>query len=221
MKSTGALDLVVLVPGADERETLDELLSHRQASLGIRSISHRLVKHLQRDSGCFHTGPQILQPFQRIAHHALVVFDHEGSGQEARSAQQVTDDVERRLSLSGWGDRAAAVVIEPELEVWVWSDSPEVDRVLGWRDPSRRLRPWLAEQGLWSAEVAKPRRPKESLERALHTVRVRRSAAIYRQIARRVGLERCQDPAFLRLRNVLHGWFPKEPLLVSNSQVAS
>ncbi len=209
MTTGPALDLVVLVPGADERETLDELLARRPSSLGIREVCYQLLKHTQRDPGCFQTGPQILQPYQHLAAHALVVFDHEGSGQENRSISDVTEDLKRRLRLSGWGQRAEVVVIKPELEVWVWSDSPEVDRVLGWGGSSPRLRPWLAEQGAWPEGAVKPPRPKESLERALRQVRIRRSAAIYRDLAARVGLVRCRDASFLRLKRILQAWFPR------------
>jgi hypothetical protein len=42
-----------------------------------------------------------------------------------------SDGTLRLLALftSGWENRAAAVVLDPELEIWVWSDSPEVEAV--------------------------------------------------------------------------------------------
>ncbi|MCP4658230.1 MAG: hypothetical protein GY856_22690 [bacterium] len=208
MTGDRTLDLVVLVPGADEREALDELLSVRHASLGIRRVRYRLVKHSQRDPGCFHTGPQLLQPYQRLAEHALIVFDHEGSGQEGRNPQEVAEDLRHRMSLTGWGERAEVVVIHPELEVWIWSDSPQVDQVLGWKRRRLDLRPWMVEHGLWPEEALKPPRPKESLERALREVSLRRSAALYRELAASVGLERCRDASFRQFRAILRSWFP-------------
>lgn len=202
---TWSMDLVVLVPGSDEREALDELLARRRQSLGIREISFRFVKHPQRDPGCFHTGPQLLQPYQGRADHALVVLDHEGSGQERRSTEDVRADLSQRLRVSGWGDRAEVLVIEPELEIWIWSDSPEVDRALRWTKGS--LRKWMAERQIWPEGELKPSRPKESLEAALRQVSVRRSAAIYRQLAGSVGLERCTDPSFERFKSILRSWF--------------
>lgn len=45
MSNGFSLDLIVLVPGKDERETLDGLLSTRINSLGIRRISFQLLVH--------------------------------------------------------------------------------------------------------------------------------------------------------------------------------
>ena len=53
--------------------------------------------------------------------------------------ENLETEAEQRLSSSGWDDRAVAIVLDPELEIWVWSDSPEVDDVLGWRGRIPRL----------------------------------------------------------------------------------
>ena len=202
------LDLVILVPGKDDRETLDGLLKSRRESLGIRPVKYELLVHQHRDPGCFHEAPNVLQPFQRRARNALVMFDHEGSGLEERSRDDVIADLKGRISASGWGDRGEVILLEPELEIWVWSDSPNVDAVLGWTGHMPRLRDWMSEKGLWQTGEPKPKRPKESLIAALREVRMRRSSAIYRRLAEGVGLERCQDDEFQRLRILLRGWFP-------------
>lgn len=202
------LDLVVLVPGKDEREALDGLLSARGRSLQIRPLRSEMLVHPRRDPGCFHEAPAVLQPYQQRAAHALVLFDHEGSGQEQRSTEALVRDVEGRLSGSGWGDRARVLIIQPELEVWVWSDSLEVDIALGWEGRMPRLRDWLVERGFWPSDHLKPTRPKESFLAALREVRMKRSSSIYRQLAERVGLERCQDRSFADLKLLLGAWFP-------------
>jgi hypothetical protein len=208
MIGAASLDLIVLVPGKDERETLDGLLSARCSSLGIRPVRHEILVHPRRDPGCFHEAPAVLQTYQRRAHHALVVLDHEGSGQEDRSPAQVAADLLRRMNESGWGNRAAAIVIEPELEIWVWSDSPHVDRVFGWQGRPPGLRQWLAIHGFWPEGQPKPARPKEGLLKALRQASVQRSSALYRQLAEKVSLERCHDASFQQLKEVLVGWFP-------------
>jgi hypothetical protein len=132
---TAKLDLVVLVPGKDERQTFEGLLSTRCDSLCIRPpIFEIIVGSIGRDPGCYRRGPSILQQYVRRASHGLIVFDHEGSGQETRSADEVEAEVRRRLRDAGWNDRADVIVIRPELEAWVWSDSLHVDTVLGWND---------------------------------------------------------------------------------------
>lgn len=72
-------------------------------------------------------------------------------------------DVEGRLSAAGWDNRAAAVVISPELESWVWSDSPQVDLALAWTGQDMPLRDWLRKQGLLEAGAIKPTEPKRAL----------------------------------------------------------
>jgi hypothetical protein len=208
MNTDPPLDLVVLVPGKDDRETLDGLLSKRHESLGIRSIRYQILVHPRRDPGCFHEAPDILQVFQRRARRALVILDHEGSGQEKRALREVAADLKRRLAASGWGDRAAAIIIAPELETWVWSDSPHVDRTLGWGGRAPRLRDWLAAQGLWPANCQKPPRPKESFQAALREAKIRLSSAIFRELAERVGLKDCQDQTFQQFRDLMQDWFP-------------
>ena len=200
-------DLVVLLPGKDERAMIEGLLA-RGASLGIRPVRPEFVVHHQRDPGCYKNAEALLRLFANRARHALVMFDHEGSGQEGRSAREVEEDVRDRLRRSGWEDRAEVLVLEPELETWVWSDSPVVAEALGWERREPPLRRWLEERGLWNPGEPKPHRPKEAVEAALETVRLSRSSAIYGRIAAGVSLKRCVDPSFLRLTQILKEWFP-------------
>ncbi len=64
--------------------------------------------------------------------YALVLFDKVGSGDEGEDRQRIQTAVERDLGRSGWEDRSKAIVIEPELETWVWSTSANVGKILGW-----------------------------------------------------------------------------------------
>ncbi len=212
--SAGAslLDLVILVPGKDEEATMATLLSMRRQSLRIREVAYRILVHPRRDPGCFLEAADLLQPYQAKADHALVLFDHAGSGQENRSPEDVEAELNRRLANSGWHDRAAVVVIVPELEAWVWSDSPEVDIVLCWEGRSPGLREWLRSHDLLKAEAVKPYDPKRAVERALREARIPRSSAIYGQLASTVSLERCNDPGFLKLKSRLRSWFGREAL---------
>jgi len=216
VNSMPPIDLVALVPGKDDREALAGLLESRWQSLGIRHIHAELLVHPRRDPGCFYEAPFVLQTYQRLATRALVLFDHEGCGQESRSSGDLEIDLEGRLARSGWDDRARVVVIEPELENWVWSDSPHVDAILGWSGRRPDLRRWLVENGFWPASCSKPPRPKETMDAALRQARVRRSSSIFRQLAESVSLDRCQDAKFGRLRQLLGGWFSSHASVMSH-----
>jgi len=140
--------------------------------------------------------------------HAMVVFDRHGSGREQETRETIEADVERRLARNGWGNRAAAIVLDPELEIWVWSDSPEVPLTLGWGQREPNLQTWLTDNGFLVEGNSKPQDPKEAMEKVLRIVRKRRSSAIYRELANKVSLRRCVDPAFVKLTTTLQKWFP-------------
>jgi hypothetical protein len=136
------------------------------------------------------------------------MFDFEGCGVESKTAQEIENEMEEALG-NHWGERGSVVVIEPELDIWVWSDSPHVDRVLGWADRTPNLRNWIVSQGYMLPDQEKPIRPKEALEKALYVAKKPRSSAIYQSLAERVSLARCSDRAFKKLRETLRRWFPE------------
>jgi hypothetical protein len=148
--------------------------------------------------------------YQSRAQYALVVFDREGCGAESLSRESLESHVEAVLHESGWASRCSAVVIDPELEAWVWSDSPAVDQTLGWTGSTPPLRQWLVQKGFVDQEPLKPLRPKEALIAALRFRRKRQSASLFAELASKVGLSRCTDPAFLKLKYTLRNWFPSD-----------
>lgn len=199
-------DLVILVADADMENGLDGLLQ-RPASLEIRPIQWKIFRHSGKDPGCLRTCHEFLRPFASQYARALVFFDREGCGAEENSREALEQQAQDRLASNGWGDRAAAVVFEPELESWFWAGSPHLEGILGWKDSPHPLRAWLEARQLWATGAAKPHRPKEALEAALREVRIPRSSSIYRQAATMVGLRGCTDPSFLRFRKILKEWF--------------
>jgi len=202
------MDLIAVVPDADMEATACALLS-RPSALGIRPIAFDVKRHVQRDAGCRSGAHDYLRLWLTDFQYAMVLFDHEGCGREDIAREVVETEVEKRLEANGWRDRCAVIVIAPELESWVWSNSHVVDDVLGWsgRDPS--LREWVrSETDFWQGKGAKPKRPKEAFEGALQKVRTPRSSALFAELARQVSISRCSDPSFHKFRDVLRRWFP-------------
>ena len=198
--------LVVLAADRDIEEAMRAVL-YRPESLGIRSVRFDCQRHPNRDPGCRLNAAEFLRPFQIRFTHALVVFDREGCGSsEERGA--IERNVDAELANSGWGSRGRAIVIDPELEAWLWSDSPVVVNSLGWDGRYAELQSWLRAENVWDRADAKPHRPKAALNRTLGRTRRRRSARLYGEIAAKVSLAHCHDPAFTGLRTVLQGWFP-------------
>lgn len=199
-------DLLCLAADNNIEAALRGLLARPEA-FGMRAVKVDVLVHPRRDPGCYHEAHELLRPFRESYHHALVVFDQAWEGARAQDPLVLEGDVRRRLGGDGWAD---VVVIDPEIEVWVWSDSPHVDNVLGWRDRNPDLRTWLRSQALWTEGRPKPDDPKVAVERALRAVRIPRSSAIYGNLARRVSVERCTDGSFARFRERLRTWFPPE-----------
>ena len=202
------MDLVVLVPDLDLSGTVRCLLN-RPESIGIRPLSFSVSRHLQRDAGCRAGAAERLREFIRDHRYALVIFDKDGSGDPRESRESIRDDVELRLSKNGWENRCRAIVIEPELEAWIWNGSRHVPEVLGWQGDHAGLRDWLAARGLWSSDAPKPSDPKRALKAVLRKTRTPLSAKLYRRLADTVSVRRCADPAFREFRATLQRWFPR------------
>ena len=189
-------DLFVLVADKDMEHTLKGLLE-RPADLRIRPVSFDIKVHPNHDGGCRSGGVPFLRAFNRQFRHGLLLFDHEGSGAEDESPTQLEMRLEAELKQNGWLDeRAGVVVIEPELERWIWSNSKKIDRVCGWEGRHPPLREWLNNEGFELDEAHKPLRPKEAFRTALRHVRKPPSAALFLQMAQTVPLSRCQDRSF-------------------------
>ena len=203
-------DLLCLVADRNMSAAVAGLLS-RPESLGIPTIEYRLETHPRHDPGCFYEGAEYLRAQQSEAAHALVILDHEWAGVPAHSGPELEDLLEGQLAQVGIDGWARAVVIEPELEAWVFSGSTHVVGALGWTDRSPGLRGALASQGLWPDDCRKPPDPKAAMEWALKQVRVPRSSSIYGELASKVSTTNCTDRAFVRFRQTLQEWFPASP----------
>lgn len=201
-------DLVVLVPDKNTEAAIRALLEHRQDALGIRSITFDVFVHPRRDPGVYHGAEAFLRPFQSQYRYALVIFDFafDGAPSDVPSAES---EVQRKLDSSGWRDRSAVVVIAPELEAWVFGTSAHVVQELA-NDDHELFQRVITEYGAQPPNVPKPLKPKEAMEELLRIGRRPRSSAIYGALAQKVSLERCKDPAFVRLREILQGWFRSE-----------
>ena len=200
-------DLVLLVADKNMQFAVDGILNRPQ-SLAIRPIVWKAHVHPESDPGCLLRADAFLRPFVNRYAHAIVMLDREGCGRQQKTRRELEQEVEDILRQSGWAERAAAIVLDPELESWVWSDSPEVEMGLGWRDRNTSLRQWLVSKGLLALDCPKPLRPKEAMEETLRFLRRPRSSSIYQQIAKKVSFTRCDDPAFKKLKSILLSWFP-------------
>ena len=200
-------DLVVLTPDKNWEAALQGIFS-RHRSLGIRQITAETLRHPGKDPGCVNEGIKFLSDYSEQYRYGLLMFDHEGCGREQARPQDLQTELDQEFTRSAWGNRAKTVVLSPELEAWVWSDSLHVDDAAGWKNRQPSLRNWLIQRGWLQQGAIKPARPKEAFEAALREVHIPRSSSLYQQIAEKVSLRHCQDAAFLEFKGILRQWFP-------------
>ncbi|GAB6062862.1 methylation-associated defense system protein MAD4 [Deferrisoma palaeochoriense] len=201
-------DLVCVVADKNIEAVISTLVRERRRSIGLREFSAEVHVHPLRDPGCYRGGPEFLRGLLGdTPARGLLVFDQEWEGNPHRNATDTERAVREQFAALDIADRAEVVVIEPEIEAWVWSQSPHVERVLGWAGARPPLREWLNSRGLWPDGRAKPIDPKTAVEDALREKRIPRSSALYRELAEKVTLQGCQDAAFGRLCDVLRRWF--------------
>lgn len=199
------IDLVLLAADKTIETGVSKLIARPQA-LGCRPLSVRSFVHVARDPGCYRRAPEFLSGLVGQYQHSIVIFDREGSG-ASKTRTEIEVEVENRLHASGWTDRAGCIVVDPEIENWVWTDSPHVASCLKW-EQTFDLRQWLAAQGFWPEGQAKPTRPKEAVQAVLRVTGQPRSSALYGELAERVSLAKCTDQAFLKFRDLMRRWFP-------------
>lgn len=164
----------------------------------------------QNDPGVYTRGAELIRPFVGDYTHVVVVVDEEWEG--SPGAEALEHQLRSHLVAAGWSEeRGLALVVSPEADVWLWSDSPHTATTLGWGSWTT-LRPALEDAGWLAPGAQKPARPKEAAEWALRQgpKRIPRSSRLYRQVSSQVSVRRCEDPALETFIDQLRCWFPPE-----------
>ncbi|MEF8728458.1 MAG: hypothetical protein V5B34_09635 [Accumulibacter sp.] len=197
-------DLVALVADKNMQFALQGALARPQA-LGVRSLTYAIRPHMGRDGGVRTTGADVLACDAGRFRHALMMLDFQGCGQEHETPLTLEARLDEQLQRV-WGVRAKAIVISPEVDVWLWGADNALHEVLQWQKATP-IRDWLHAQGFDFDAQGKPRQPKEAMEAVCREQRLPRSSAIYEKIIGRISLQHCTDPTFQRLRKQLVTWF--------------
>ena len=201
-------DLVVVVPDSNTEQTLYGLLERHKA-LQIRRIEYRILVHPERDPGVLQRGASLLAEIDALNafRYALLIFDREGCGKEMLTSSELEQQVQQQLDASGWQGRSAVVVIDPELESWVFATSPHVVDVFAGGDAEVFQR---VVESFPKTPLGKPQKPMEAVKKLLRQKAIVRASALYKELASRVSLKGCIDPAFQRLCAILRSWFPQD-----------
>lgn len=179
--------------------------------LGIRNIDVDLDKDLKvasglNDPGIYSKGHHILKALSRSYEHVFIILDSTWEG--SPGAIRIADKIIRNMISVGWRkNRIQVIVVDPEIENWIWQDNINVARALNFK-PESKMRKWLEDNNLWPKENVKPPDPKKAVEEILKNNGLPRSSSIYQEIASKVSFRRCQDESFRVFVKTLKNWFP-------------
>lgn len=208
-------DCLFFVADKTMRETFLGFLSRedRAAQLGCGNFDFDPAEDLffaagQNDPGLYTRAGSLLSPFLQSHRKAVVVLDCDWDGSPGQA--QILLNITTQLQQSGWAlEDVIVIAIEPELEQWIWQDSPVLSDELRMEAP-QGLKATLSQRGLWRAEDAKPQSPKDLFIQLRRENNVKLSSSIFKRIASRVPVAACGDDEFRRLVAQLQAWFPEE-----------
>jgi hypothetical protein len=209
-------DLLVYVADGNMAGAVGGLLEREGAHLSIGCAQFAFDSRVdikvakgQNDPGVYTRADALMRPFAGEYRYAVVIVDEEWDGSPGAAA--IEERLREHLNAAGWpAERGLALVVSPEADVWLWSDSPHTATALGW--PSwDALRPALEGEGFLAPEATKPERPKEAAEWALGKgpKRIPRSSKLYREVSGKVSIKRCEDNALAAFVHQLRIWFPR------------
>ena len=209
MTSPATRDLFVLVADSQLQRTIATLLEHRLLALEIGDISFEVQRHPGRDPGCRIDADSFLRHIQDNYRKVMVVFDFEGCGASNTTAGELEGQLEQQIENAGWElDRVAVIVIEPELEAWLFGGTfSHLEQAIGWSHP-QPIQHWLVSGDHLSSGLVKPADPKAAMEALLLQAGRPRSSKLYADMAEKMSLVRCRDRAFQKFRATLQHWFP-------------
>lgn len=197
-------DLLVLCADKRMKAVVEAILGRPQA-LGIRAITFDvLTPGTHKDGGARQHGPSILAVQRNEYEHAVLMFDHHGCG-DKRPAHAIRDELLLQMR-PVWQDSGAIIIIEPELEAWLFRGHMHFREVVKAGTPG--LLTWLHETNAMD-HGGKPDDPKAAIEGYLEAFRVPPSSANYRLVASRASLrpETCQSRSYGELVVSLRQWF--------------
>jgi len=160
------------------------------------------------DPGLYLRAAELLRPRLGEYGHAIVMLDAEWDS--APSANDQRCEIEGRLYQAGWPeDSIVAIVVEPEIDAWLWTGTVHTARALNWPN-YEELEAFLLERGFLREGEQKPQRPKEAALLAIREKQRPFSSAIHRYVAENASITKyCLEPGLCRLVETLRRWFPE------------
>ncbi len=199
-------DILVLTADKDAELMLKALLDRLPRSEKIREFNFDIITHPKRDPGVVNQSVEYVRPYIKDYRFLLVFFDHEGSGKEKKAKLELELQIEKELDSNGWQDRNACIILEPELESWLWVNKTHLHQIMDW-EHQEDVYQWIKTKG-FSCINSKPVRPKEAFESALKYQKIPRSSSLYVTLAEKADYLDCIDTSFTKFINTIRNWIP-------------
>jgi len=168
------------------------------------------VRNGNTDGGIHRRAHELLRRYIRSHQNAVVILDQKFGGR--LSAAVVRGEILGNLLRNGWSAECVeVVVIDPELEVWLWQRrNPHIARAFRYNG-AVSLEEFLAAEGFRPSAAVKPAKPKEAASLLLRRYHAGVPMVVYTRVVKNISISGCQDPAFSRLVSALRRWFPVDP----------
>ena len=199
-------DLFILTADKSIKLTLEILLTRRRESLRIRKLSFDIAEHPNRDPGVKNTGLEFIRALRGRYSKFILIFDYRGCG-SSESPESIRKNLLREAKRANMSDNLEVIIINPELEIWVWKSVIHLARIINWEES--QIREWLNSN--YQLEQGKPKEPKQAFESLLYKTNKKKSSSYFAELAEQVSLENCQNQAFNLLVETLRRWFPQQP----------
>jgi hypothetical protein len=105
-------DILFLVADGNMERLFEGLLPRIPTVSNTAPFSFDILVNPTHDAGNLNDSHEYLRPFIRQYKYAIVVFDHEGCGEESIPAEIIEEKVSKELDRNGWEGRNKVVVIE-------------------------------------------------------------------------------------------------------------
>jgi hypothetical protein len=187
--------------------------------------------HPAHDPGVWKDPQTILFAERHIYEKCLVILDEAWEG--APAPEKIIEDIEGLVETEAkWArDRFEVILIQPELEAWIWQRNPHVAEAFEFNGTDAQLWNFLAKQSLrldahkkkhrfiganadggsppvWPKTQRKPQNPKGLVEALAYHCHSGPASGMFNEISSKISVTGCVDPAFVKLRDTLREWFP-------------
>src|SRR6266436_3081128 len=188
------------------RKYLEDRLGCRSFDFDFQQDVVVDVRNENTDGGIHRRAHMLLRRYTRSHQNAVVMLDKKFGGQ--LPAAVVREEIRNNLLHNGWSAECVeVVVIDPELEVWLWQRrNPHIARAFRYNG-AISLEEFLEAEGFWPSAAVKPPKPKDAAHLLLRRYRAGVPMVVYRLTIEHISVSGCQDPAFSRLVGALRRWF--------------